>query len=105
MFHNISIFLIFCGVYVRQSVAVAVPCDGGKLGGKLSRSGLGRPDFWLYFCSTGVAVILAGGHGLPTHCKPLLICLLSTNYYSYDLPSAVTVVAHAEQVTLQYQAS
>ena len=31
MFHNISIFLIFCGVYVRQSVAVAVPCDGGKL--------------------------------------------------------------------------
>ena len=51
MFHNISIFLIFCGVYVRQSFAVAVPCDGGKLGGKLRALGLAYTDNTMYFCS------------------------------------------------------
>ena len=30
MFHNISVFLIFCSVYVRQSVASVVPTDGGN---------------------------------------------------------------------------
>ena len=42
MFHNISRNLIFCGVYVRQSVASAGPCDGGKRGGKLHSKKFGR---------------------------------------------------------------
>ena len=51
VFHNISRNLIFCGVYVRQSVASARPCDGGKLGGKLRAPGLAYTDNTMYFCS------------------------------------------------------
>ena len=68
MFHNMPKNIVVAGRVVRQFLMATLALDGGKRGGKLSRSGLGRPDFWLYFCSTRVAVILAGGHGLPTHC-------------------------------------
>ena len=51
-----------------------------------------------YFCITRVAVTLARGHGLPTRCLTLLIRLLSMNYYSYNLPSAVTEESLANMV-------
>ena len=51
-----------------------------------------------YFCITRIAVIFARGHGLPTPCLTLLIYLLSMNYYSYDLPSAVTEEGLANMV-------
>ena len=42
--------------------------------------------------------MLAGGHGLPTHCITILIYLLPMNYYSCDLPSAVTEEGLANMV-------
>ena len=51
-----------------------------------------------YFCITRVAVTLAGGHGLSTHCLTLLIHLSTMHYYSYDLPSAVTEEGLANMV-------
>ncbi len=57
----------------------------------------GSGDF-MYFCITRVAVILARGHGLPTHCRILLIYLSTMCYDSYDLPSAVTEEGLASMV-------
>ena len=74
MFHNMPKNIVVAGRIVRQKVMASLALGGGKLSGKLSRSGLGRPDFWLYFCTTRVAVILARGHGLST---------LVFNYLSY----------------------
>ena len=67
--------IVVAGRIVSHFLMATLALDGGKRGGKLSRSGLGRPDFWLYFCNTRVAVILAGGHGLPTHCRTLLFII------------------------------
>lgn len=50
------------------------------------------------FAPTSVAVMLAGGYGLPTHCITLITYLLPMNYHSYDLPSAVTEDALANMV-------
>jgi hypothetical protein len=45
MFHNIRDFLNLLGRIVLQFLRVTLAVGGGKRGGKLSRSGLGRPDF------------------------------------------------------------
>ena len=51
-----------------------------------------------YFCITRVALILARGYGMPTHCITLLIYLSTMHYDSYDLPSAVTEEGLASMV-------
>ena len=68
MLCNIPSFLNKSGLIERQFLMVTLAVGGGKRGGKLSRSGLGWRGISMYFCITRVAVILAGGHGLPTHC-------------------------------------
>ena len=52
MFHNIPKNIVVAGRIVRQKVMVTLALDGGKRGGKLSCSGLGRRGISTYFCST-----------------------------------------------------
>ena len=74
MFHNMPKNIVVAGRIVRQFLMATLAVGGGKRGGKLSRSGLGRRGISTYFCTTRVATILAGGHELSFHCITLLIC-------------------------------
>ena len=75
MFHNMPKNIVVAGRVVRQKVMVTLALDGGKRGGKLLLPRLARHTFWVYFCTTRVAVILARGHGMPTHCRTLLFII------------------------------
>ena len=77
MFHNTREKFDFWGVLNVNRLRVApekLSTIGAENGGKLSVVFFGRREGLMYFCITRVAVILAGGHGLPT---------LVFNYLSY----------------------
>ena len=67
MFHNIPKNIVVAGRIVRQKVMASLAHDGGKLGGKLSRSGLGRRGISTYFCITRMDGWARGAHLL---CNP-----------------------------------
>ena len=52
MFHNMRKNIVVAGRVVRQFLMATLALDGGKRGGKLSRSGLGRRGISTYFCIT-----------------------------------------------------
>ena len=71
LFYNIRDFLKFLWRIVRQKVMATLARGGGNRGGKLSCSGLGCHDFWVYICITRVTRNLARGQGDTSHCLTL----------------------------------